>query len=821
MSRGIVLFLTLVATAWSSDFHGWRVPVQIEAPEPGHYRLALDGQELAAWLSEGDPFGFRPQDVPFDSLRLVDRESGEVLAAGAVRKLGPQLVANPAFEAGFDGWQAGGDGFRIDQQDGRSVLLIEGADRTPLLQRFRATPHTWFAYRQRVRGSVAAAPHIQRQGEAWQPVERTWFDPYLPAGEWYTQEYLFYIDDKSTWAVDELRVQIERFSGAIESVALHPCEIAIVWEAKQAGARQVWLELAPHDGHQPLPPTRVVDSLPGIALPVERLGDPEWRHHHLRYRLPEVSEAIDLWVAPISQKIVPREPLPARRDSQARLRLARGEGETLQLVVAARQAARLESVRVAGLQGLEVEVRHARYVPIHQPSQPDYNRPGRSTFTGRLPDPLPRFTGADLTPEEPSLIWLDLKASRHVPAGPQEGHIYLSLNGQEVELDLVVEILDFTLPETAGMRMALQFSQYANLFLYPYHKVETREDKHRLSRAYVEALANYRLTAKNPAAGSVWLEREDARLHELRWAVEEQHQTAFVIGHVSGNPLADTTPEAAREAAAAYDEMAAALRHYGWLDRAIIQIDEPQPHAYAGVRRWIEGFRQRPVTADLTFLTFVYHAQSYAGLNDLADILTPLDNDAFSVVSPIGIARRPPGSETWFYYTRTARQWIDAPGISQRFWAPSVHAWGGDGLAVWGINQWWALREDSPHAFFNPWENPHSTWGNGSLAYFYPPSPLGKELPELDLTVVPSLRLLLTRDGVEDVDYHLLLRQLRERAVAAGLPVMAADAVLADFRRPFTQPNRWALCESWWYDYRQRMARAILDLQAQLAKLEE
>jgi hypothetical protein len=144
-------------------------------------------------------------------------------------------------------------------------------------------------------------------------------------------------------------------------------------------------------------------------------------------------------------------------------------------------------------------------------------------------------------------------------------------------------------------------------------------------------------------------------------------------------------------------------------------------------------------------------------------------------------------------------------------------------MSTWGILIWWSESTDWSNVISNPWENPQTPWGNGTLAYFYPPSPQGSDLPERDLTIVPSLRLVLTRDGIEDFEYAAILDRLIKEEKAHGRTMKQAEnpkseirnpkseirEALATLRRQFETPVSWTVSEAHWQQARAAVAQAI------------
>jgi hypothetical protein len=128
-------------------------------------------------------------------------------------------------------------------------------------------------------------------------------------------------------------------------------------------------------------------------------------------------------------------------------------------------------------------------------------------------------------------------------------------------------------------------------------------------------------------------------------------------------------------------------------------------------------------------------------------------------------------------------------------------------MATWAITLWWKERDSLD--IENPWKNPFTPWGNGVLAYFYPPHPKGTELPQKDVSIVPSLRMVLTRDGIEDYEYAAILEKLLAAKRPSDAGVTEGKEALARMRRQFITPVTWTLGEAYWEQTRAAAARAI------------
>ena len=110
----------------------------------------------------------------------------------------------------------------------------------------------------------------------------------------------------------------------------------------------------------------------------------------------------------------------------------------------------------------------------------------------------------------------------------------------------------------------------------------------------------------------------------------------------------------------------------------------------------------------------------------------------------------------------------DKTGFDNRKWTLFLWKSGFTGLLEWSTTYWTT----------NPWEdvNPTSSkgmqkgqlrrYGPGNGVVFYPPDKnykvKGKSVKKNNFTIVPSIRLELLREGIEDYEYFYMLKQVKE-----------------------------------------------------------
>jgi hypothetical protein len=112
-----------------------------------------------------------------------------------------------------------------------------------------------------------------------------------------------------------------------------------------------------------------------------------------------------------------------------------------------------------------------------------------------------------------------------------------------------------------------------------------------------------------------------------------------------------------------------------------------------------------------------------------------------------------------------------------KFRVSGLLTWAG---LIWDMHEWrGGWNPQGVEDYENPWLTPASPWGNGAIAFYYPPNPQGAA-GSPDFTLVPSLRWELFREGMEDYEYFCLLRSEIERASAAGIDVSSSQETLQE-----------------------------------------
>ena len=525
------------------------------------------------------------------------------------------------------------------------------------------------------------------------------------------------------------------------------------------------------------------------------------------------------------RKVLKSASVPSDTRTSVTLSCARNEREALQLVFVPKTSGNITSVTASltapdstTLAPEQFDIRQAKYIQIFNASKTGvhYREPSRSGFTGYLPDPLVAIEPISFSAAgDHILIWVDISVPEDATPGLYTGQVTLTTTAGTINVPVELTVWDFALPDRPSFRSALQMERYAHAYMFPFHKVTSTQDKYDLYQAYYARLADYKMIPfygvsayahypSTPPAGPY-----PQYATQMPWLFDEIYATACAIGKYSG--WMGTWSQQDREDAADYwNPRAQYLRDNGWIDDTFVGVDEPRSHSgdKEAVRLLIETCRTRPYAKYIKWFGYVYHADIWDQFRGYFNVITQINNDmAPSGLSPKGAALLPTGDEHWIYWTDSTHGWIDAPGITHRLWVPKLKAFNVKGFSVWGIMQWW--DEGTSDYCDNPWIDPRSNWGNGILAFFYPPSSLGAGLPAKDMSIVPSLRLVLTRDGIEDYEYATILEELIQQAESHGLNTAAAVKAMNMMRRPLYTPTSWGLSEAYWEKARTAMAEAI------------
>ena len=121
------------------------------------------------------------------------------------------------------------------------------------------------------------------------------------------------------------------------------------------------------------------------------------------------------------------------------------------------------------------------------------------------------------------------------------------------------------------------------------------------------------------------------------------------------------------------------------------------------------------------------------------------------------------------------------------------------------------------YKYSNPWDNPRSEWGNGQINFYYPPCKEGV-CSEVNFEVIPSLRVKLFREGIQDYEYFKILEKLIIKADNLNIDTVNANIALARIDEVALSFNEWTNDPNLLIEIRGEIAQNILDLESRLSE---
>jgi hypothetical protein len=396
---------------------------------------------------------------------------------------------------------------------------------------------------------------------------------------------------------------------------------------------------------------------------------------------------------------------------------------------------------------------------------------------GPTPDPLvePRQP-EPVEPNRNTLFWIEWSPPAGSRPGVYRAAVDVVSGGQTLaSVPLELRRWGFDLPEVSRFRSMVLVAPSSIQRFYP---GLPESDAYRLAW---DALASHRLSGFNVTAwprlslkeGKIQFDWQ--RFDAMVAAAKQYRATALTIGPMFGGgcsqgwlphkllgrvPLAD--PQFDADYVELNRQIAARLRSAGMLDKAYVYpYDEPEPDYMDKIARLCDLVHQG--APDLKCLMTVDPQQARPLWGKVRAWIMP---DSAARAETVA-ARRAAGDEIWIYNMTAS---IENTPLEHR-----LYMWRALGVAAQGALLWHSCWWNK----INPWENPtaesvpvgrdwkglfHYQAGQASLFY---PDPAGRG------PLVPSLRLTLIRQGVEDFD---MVTAMDEAWHAAGMGDLAAKA---------------------------------------------
>lgn len=435
-------------------------------------------------------------------------------------------------------------------------------------------------------------------------------------------------------------------------------------------------------------------------------------------------------------------------------------------------------------------VRLVGYVNCKPPSYP-------VTRHGWWPDPLLDFqSSVDAVPQGEVLpLWVTVDVPENAAAGIYHGTLTVTAAGVAPQsLAVQVEVWDFAIPKQTHLRTALSWRPLSPK-LYPAAQIPA------MTKKYEDwLLREYHL---NP--GSIYdglPQWNVARLRELKAMGLNAINLCYLWAPTGKEFNADAFW---KKFAAQLDAVAQYLRvadEAGVRDRCYIYCFDERPTdqldvVFEAAAKIHQRFPDIPVMTTAYDRTFGMERANGGGINIWVPLTPHFDENAARIAAAQGAGR-----DVWWYICigpqhPYANWFVEYPALEARLLMGAMAAkYQPGGFLYYALNRWLANEKvitGGPRTDWNPASYKENN-GDGSILCAGPNGPLA------------TIRLENIRDGIEDYEYYLLLRQLLQEKGKPARSGQVPSRVVTNLTT-FTEDPAVLLTE------RQRLAREIVKLQ--------
>ncbi|MEW5872714.1 MAG: DUF4091 domain-containing protein [Chloroflexota bacterium] len=522
------------------------------------------------------------------------------------------------------------------------------------------------------------------------------------------------------------------------------------------------------------------------------------------YKLAQSTAAYEFWTTTPGEHVFKDSPMPGASGAEVKVYAARNEFEPFQVAVKPAASGGV-TVSFGGFgAGITTEIYQVKYVNLTQTT--DYL--GRTGFN---PDPLWPLNSGDaaaVTANENTAFWFSVFVPEGTPAGDYTANV--TIGG--VAIPVRMHVFNFTLPNEMHVRSQMNFSYQTilerygvsgtgNEYWFYLDKIKQYMIDHRLTpksvlwsgglttsgaAPYIDYDCNGNFTDND----GIWgFEQPAARYLDGSGLMSGKYATAFNGGtgfpsfmaatFQNNDASADQRPSTfcgltrsssdwytANNPNTPYNQKwfqyMAAIQNYlsglGYLDEAYYYFaNEPQDQADYDAVAWYSQ-ELKNAAPDLKLMVSeeakpqIYDHPTYTG----AKIDMWLAHLGIHFNPVVALERLQNHNEaSWIYFLNSTYLprfnifTIDHPGVEAKLPGWFLWKYRLGGLAYYRFNDWGS----------NPWTNPRQNNQNGEYFMLYPPSENNTNIAygSNGHRFVPSIRLELLRDGLEDYEYFYLL----------------------------------------------------------------
>jgi len=523
-----------------------------------------------------------------------------------------------------------------------------------------------------------------------------------------------------------------------------------------------------------------------------------------------------------------RDDLPPETPSEFAISSARNEVEPLQLVVRSPREYKGLQVKVdppANANGDkldQIETGIVGYTPVNYPSnyindretpywkqKVPFGRYGSDGWIGMWPDPILPFAEFDLPANLSQPIWIEFTIPKNSVPGDYSGKVQL-VSGVNVvkEIPFKVHVWDFELPDESNM-VALYDARINtrinNMRFFDYSKTDFE-----IRKEIWKMMADHRITPDVITPAPTWTVKDgvvtfdftefdkaaEYYLDELKfknvyspsyfrlfgWANlprdkfgETPYPGEFPYTGVDRGKLRPEYKKAYQSATRSYWNH---MKEKGWEDNVIFYIcDEPHndPEITAQMRALCDMIHEVDPKIPIYVSTWWYRPE-YDGYVDVWGVSNHGGGWGRPVpVSDLVSIKKKGGR---LFFTTDGKQCTDTPYLGfERMLPYFCFKYGAEEYEFWGSN-WYTFDpyQYGWHAFIRQSDRPGDLYWirypNGDANFIYPGKPIGID------GLVPTIRLKVAREGVEDHEYLYLLNSLITLSKKQGKDSGLAEKVL-------------------------------------------
>lgn len=527
-----------------------------------------------------------------------------------------------------------------------------------------------------------------------------------------------------------------------------------------------------------------------VFLECAKAGDME----NYTHKLTQSSQTIDIWTTPPAERVFQDDAVPEETGDAVKVYCAKNEYEPFVVAVKPDDTQSL-SIGISDFgSGIRAEIFRVEYVTISQVS----DALGR---TGPYPDPLWPLENPETVSCAGGVntaFWFSLYVPETAPAGDYTANVTIGT----IQVPVHLHVFNFTVSEELHVKSQMNLS--FNAFLDHYSVPGTQTEYWMYVNMIRQFMKDHRLTPKSPLwpggltnKGSPFIKYNcttgDFTDEDGIWGFEIPAQNCLEGNAMRSNvgfpsfmaiTFANNDPSSAQRpssfcgqtltSADAYTQanpdtpyndawftymghIEDYLQSLGYLEKAYYYLaNEPQDQAdYDAVAWFSQEIKKEAPNLKLMVSEEprpeIYSHPTHTGAK--IDIWLPV---LHSYDPDVSHAREKNfQEETWIYFLYGTRPpyfnpvTLDHPGIEARLTGWFLWKYRVKGIAYYSMNTWSK----------NPWTDPMTSGHNGDLFMIYPPAKNNSPVSygSNNHRLVPSIRLELLREGLEDYEYLYLL----------------------------------------------------------------